>query len=407
VYQSCVISVVLVIVLSLTGCGNHTELNGIGITTATGVDGKEGDWTITYQVVNPSAMSSSAGGGAGGASQSAVHTFSTHANTIREAVDMSNLENARKLYFAHNDLIIIGKRAAEEGIAEVIDIYLRSSESRETVKLLIADGEASEYLKMLVPPGKLPGQSLSQILKESNQTSSFFPSKSIFEFALEISSDSGAVGIPEVSLKGNDSSKLESIDIFKETSSKAKLKLSTLSVFKADKRIGKLNQLESLGVSWLNNKVNSTTFSFEDKGSDKRLSTFRVRNAKVKVTPVKGPLHYSLNVKANVAGELVESTSQEPIDKSEGINNMQQQVEKVIESQILAGWNSIQKLNIDLIGIANIIHRKHPKDWKNIKESWSEEFADMDINIEVKVVIKRPGLFQKSFSNILGKEKKK
>jgi spore germination protein KC len=407
VYRSCVISVVLVIVLLLTGCGNRTELNGIGITTATGVDGKQGNWTITYQVINPSAMSSSAGGGTGGASQSAVYTFSTHAKTIREAIDITSLENARKLYFAHNDVIIIGKQSAEEGIAEVVDTYLRNSQSRETVKLLIADGEAREYLKMLVPPEKLPGQALSQILKESNQTGSFFPSKSIFEFALEISSDSGAVGIPEISLKGNDGSQLESIDIFKETSSKAKLKLSALSVFKADKRIGKLNQSESLGVSWLNNKVNSTTFSFEDKDSDMRLSTFWVRNAKVKVTPVKGPLHYSLNVKANVTGELVESNSQEPIDKSEGMNNMQQQVEKVIESQILAGWNAIQKLNIDLIGIANIIHRKHPKDWKNIKESWSEEFANMDINIEVKVVIKRPGLFQKSFSNMLGKEKGK
>ena len=406
-YRSCVISVVLVIVLLLTGCGNRTELNGIGITTATGVDGKQGNWTITYQVINPSAMSSSAGGGTGGASQSAVYTFSTHAKTIREAIDITSLENARKLYFAHNDVIIIGKQSAEEGIAEVVDTYLRNSQSRETVKLLIADGEAREYLKMLVPPEKLPGQALSQILKESNQTGSFFPSKSIFEFALEISSDSGAVGIPEISLKGNDGSQLESIDIFKETSSKAKLKLSALSVFKADKRIGKLNQSESLGVSWLNNKVNSTTFSFEDKDSDMRLSTFWVRNAKVKVTPVKGPLHYSLNVKANVTGELVESNSQEPIDKSEGMNNMQQQVEKVIESQILAGWNAIQKLNIDLIGIANIIHRKHPKDWKNIKESWSEEFANMDINIEVKVVIKRPGLFQKSFSNMLGKEKGK
>jgi len=394
-------------VLLLTGCGNRTELNGIGITTATGVDGKQGNWTITYQVINPSAMSSSAGGGTGGASQSAVYTFSTHAKTIREAIDITSLENARKLYFAHNDVIIIGKQSAEEGIAEVVDTYLRNSQSRETVKLLIADGEAREYLKMLVPPEKLPGQALSQILKESNQTGSFFPSKSIFEFALEISSDSGAVGIPEISLKGNDGLQLESIDIFKETSSKAKLKLSALSVFKADKRIGKLNQSESLGVSWLNNKVNSTTFSFEDKDSDMRLSTFWVRNAKVKVTPVKGPLHYSLNVKANVTGELVESNSQEPIDKSEGMNNMQQQVEKVIESQILAGWNAIQKLNIDLIGIANIIHRKHPKDWKNIKESWSEEFANMDINIEVKVVIKRPGLFQKSFSNMLGKEKGK
>ncbi|AOZ93002.1 Ger(x)C family spore germination protein [Paenibacillus crassostreae] len=403
-----VISIILVIGLPLTGCGNRIELNEIGITTATGVDGKQGDWTVTYQVINPSAMSSPSGGATGGgASQSVVHTFSTHGKTIREANNISNLEFPRKLYFAHNNIILIGKKAAEEGVAEIIDGYLRNSESRETVKVLIVDGSAREFMKMLVPPDKVPGQTLVKILEEENRRGSFYPSISMYEFALKISSESGAAGVPELSLFGTEGEKLESVDIFKKTSTQAKLMLSALSVFKGDKRVGKLNQAESLGISWLTNHINGSTFSFDDVNKDTGISTFRILKAKVKITPVKDAQQFSIKVEANVSGELVESTSQENIQTSKSMNTMQQQVEQVIESQILEGWKSVQKLKVDLIGVADMIYRKHPKIWREIKDSWSEELANMDIDIEVNAVIKRPGLIQKSFSKLLGPEKDK
>ena len=112
-------SSLLLIALCLTGCGNRTELNELGITTATGYDGQKGNWTITYQVIVPSAMSTGSGVAGGGGSQAAIHTFSTKGSTIREAVAASSLENPRRLYFAHTNVIVIGKGTAEAGIAEI------------------------------------------------------------------------------------------------------------------------------------------------------------------------------------------------------------------------------------------------------------------------------------------------
>ncbi|WP_410512221.1 Ger(x)C family spore germination protein [Paenibacillus sp. BR2-3] len=397
-----VISVLLLIGLWLSGCGNQTELNELGIISATGVDGTEGNWTVTYQIIIPSAMSSGAGGsGGGGGSQSAVHTFSTEGKTIREAIDVSNLENPRKLYFAHNNVLLIGKETANAGINEIVDSYLRNFDSRETVKVMVADQEARDLLKQLVPPERLPGVALAKILKKDSQMGSFFPTITMYEIAQRISSETGAVGIPEVSMVGSGDEKLDSIEVFQKTSSKVKLKLSGLSVFKGSKRIATLNRMESQGISWLDNKMNSSTLSFEDpntKDGVKSFTAFQVHIAKVKTTPVKGPLHYTLNVKVRVNGEIVESASQEDISKTEGINKMQQLVNKQIEAQIQDSWKTIQKLNVDLLGIANKVHRKYPKDWNKIKGSWSDELARMDIKIDVQTIISRPGLFQKSFT---------
>ncbi|MCL6605174.1 MAG: Ger(x)C family spore germination protein [Paenibacillus sp.] len=401
-----IISILLVINLLLSGCGNRTELNELGITSATGMDKKGGKWIVTYQVIIPSAMTFGAGGSSGGGgSQSAVHTFSTEGSTIREAVDVSNLENPRKLYFAHNNIVFIGKQAAEEGIADILDTYFAISEARETVKIIIADGEARDLLEMLVPPEKIPGHALTQILVKDDQLGSFFPSVSMFEVAMNITSESGAVGIPEISVVGTDGEKLKSNDIFTQTSTKSKLKLSGLSVFKGDKRVSSLNRKESLGVTWLNNKMEKSTISFKDEPSAKGLeayTAFRILHSKVKSTPVKGSSHYTLKVKAEVSGEMVEASNKKNLTNSKGIDKLEYQIEKIIESQILDGWNSVQKEKTDLINIGNKIHRIYPKDWKKIKNTWPDDMAKMDIIVEVKAEIKRPGLFQNSYKKLLG-----
>ena len=393
--------------LLLTGCGDRTELNELGIITATGVDGKEGAWSVTYQIIIPSAMSTGSGGSGGGGSQSAVHTFSTEGKTIREAIDISNLENPRKLYFAHNNVILIGKKTADAGIDEIVDNYLRNIESRETVKVLIADSSARDLLKQLVPPEKLPGVAIAKILNKDTKVGSFFPSVTMYDVAQSISSENGAVGIPEISLVGSGSDKLDSIEVFQKTSAKIKLKLSGLSILKGPKRVGTLKKEQSQGVAWLTNRMKSSTISFEDpthKPGMKTFSAYQIHTAKVKTTPVKGPDHYTLMVKADVTGELLESASQVDISKPKGIYILQEQIDRAIESQIMEGWKSIQELNADLVGIGTKIHRKYPRDWHKIKGSWSKELAKMDIKVDVNTEISRPGLIQKSFTNILGPE---
>ncbi|MEE4579966.1 MULTISPECIES: Ger(x)C family spore germination protein [Paenibacillus] len=386
--------------LLLTGCVDRTELNELAITTATGIDGHKGDWINTYQIIIPSAMTTGSGGSSTGASQSAVHTFSTHGKTLRETVMKSSLEYPRKLYFAQNNILVIGKKAAEQGIEEIIDIYLRNLDSRETVKVFIANGEARDFLRKLVPPEKIPGQALEKIIERDSKLGSIYPAISMYEFISKISSDSAA-GVPEISLVGSEPEKLDSVDVFKETSAKNKLKLSGLSIFQKDKRVGFLNEKESMGVSWLNNQIKNTTVNYVDGNV---MSAFLIRKAKVKVTPIKNLNHYYLNVDVKATGDLLSASSQREMKDMQSIHQLQMQAVEIIKLQIQEGWKALQQKNIDLIGVGNKIHHKYPKDWKKIKETWPEEFANMDIKIGVKMKLARPGLFEKSFNELLKNE---
>ncbi|PYY30968.1 Ger(x)C family spore germination protein [Paenibacillus illinoisensis] len=383
----------------IAGCGNRTELNDLGIATATGFDRKDGKWDITYQIIVPPASSST---GSSGGSQASVTTFSSQGKTIRETVAKSSVENPKKLYFAHTNVMLIGQEAAKYGIAEIMDDYYRNVSARETVKVIIADGEARDYLKKLVPPEKQPGRALSEILERNNERGSFYPVMNLHEVALKITSDSGAAGIPIITVKGQNPGKLESIDIFKQTTTPSKLRLEGLSVFNKDKEIGVLNQKESIGVSWLTDRINRTNLSYA--GEHGEFNSFFVRKAKVKVIPIKSGAHYSVQVSAKVEAELDESTTKKDIVSTDNNKEMQDQAEQLIKSQMLLGWNASQRLHADMLGLANKIHQRHPKDWRAMEKDWPQVLAQMDINIDVDVSLKRVGLLQDSFSRLLQKE---
>ncbi|KHL95707.1 spore gernimation protein GerC [Paenibacillus sp. IHB B 3415] len=388
--------------LILPGCWNRTELNELRITTATGVDLSDGKWLISYQTIVPSTMASGTGGVSGGAGQPAIHVFSVRADTFNKARNLSNLETSRRLYIAHNKVVLIGKEAAAEGIGQLIDTYLRSTEARETVYILVTDGRANEFLRKLVPPEKLPGASYGEILDKETELVSIFPKTSIYDFALHLHSDSKSIGVPVVTLFGEDTienkEELESLDVLKKTSQPLKMTLSQLAIFQKDKLVGWLNRQESLGLSWLTDKIKGAEISFPCSDNEKNQNSITVISSKTKLKPIKSDDHYTMHVKIKANGILMESVCNEDLSKPEVISGLQKNIEEHIKNDINASWDALQRLGADTTGFAEIIHRKYPKEWKEVKDDWENEFKKMEVKIEVSVIIKRPGLIQKSFN---------
>ncbi|ANS76705.1 hypothetical protein AWM70_20735 [Paenibacillus yonginensis] len=400
--------------LLLPGCGSRKELNEIGIVIATGLDGSKGNYRITTQTIVPSAMFNGTGGSSGAGSSLGVYVLTTQGKTIREALLQSTLTNPRQLYFSHNNVLIIGKETANEGISELVDRYLRNLDTRETVKVLVAEPSAQEILETLMPPEKLPGKALEELLDKEKTWAPYYTDTSMYDLALKLSSESGGVGVPEIKLEGSSTEVMKSQEAFKTTAPPARLTLSGLSLFQGERRVGSLNQRESLAVSWLLNQVKRDTVSFassqegdeqEESGQEgnkqrKAMSAYKVTSARVKVTPVKTEDGFRLKVKAKVAGELNESDSMEDISSLSGIRHLEEQIEREITDDLNLGWKAIQKQQVDVLGVADQIHRKYPKDWQKLKPMWREQFAQMKMEVQVKASIKRPGLIVQSFHKL-------
>lgn len=397
------------LVILLTGCWNRTELNELGITTATGFDKEDGVWKVTYQIVVPSAISSGAGASSNsGVNQSAVHVFSSQGKTMREAVDLNNLENPRRLFFAHNNVVVLGKQAAEAGIDELIDLYLRNPDARETVQVIVTDGKARDIMQKFVPPERLPGSAIANILLKEKRLSSILPPVTIYDIALKLNSEAKAVGIPEIAVSGEDSDKLNTIDIYKRTSVPAKLRLNRLAVFKGDRMVGWIKQNDSLGLSWLMDKVKSVTYTIPcgSAGKQGEFFSYRVTSAKTKITPRKEGDGYVFGVKIRAGGDLLESTCPEDFKNPEVLKRLEHNIEAEIQKDVNNAWKTVQKYKADLPGFADKLHRKYPGEWKALNKRWDQELDDVKLDVSVKATIRRPGMFQKSFKALQKREEK-
>lgn len=397
----CHIAAIVLMTLPLYGCWNRTELNELGITSATGMDFKDGKWSLTFQVVVPSAMWSGAGSGAAGGSgsQSSVHVFSTTGDTIREAVRNSYRSFSRKLYFSHTDVLVIGKQAAEEGIAQILDLYLRNFDARETVLVTVADGYASEILRQFVPPERLPGNALAKILLWEEKNSGMLPAVKVFDIAQNMYSDAKAIGVPEIVLQSSDDkgrTELKSMDIFKTTSKPARLKLGRIGAFKGDRLVGWLNDKEGLGVAWLKDNVKNSVLSFPcpSSGGGQGLSSYQIRRAKVQITPHLQDDRLTMHIRVKTKGYLMESTCQGNFGSPSFIGSLERELEKEISQEIETGWQAVLRLQLDLPGFADRVHRKYPRQWKNLKDGWEGRLKQIDLDVHVEAKLRNIGLTQ-------------
>lgn len=383
-----------------TGCWDRIELNELSITSATAVDRQGDRWIVSYQVLIPSVVSGALGPMKGGA-KLPITVYSTEGPTIREAIYQSALESPRTLFFSHNRVMIVGEELAKNGLDELIDVYLRNSDSRETVAVLITKGEGRKILEQLLQIQIIPGDGIRETMRTERKNFSVLPYVNMYKLAMELTSEAKNAVIPEIFISGGEP--VTSSDQMNKTTMSSKLKLGRLAVLKEGKLNGWLKAEQSLGANFLRGEVKRTVISTGcgDEGGSNQ-SAIKILNSKTKVKPViRGgdePIRMIVNVKAE--GTLLETRCKIDLDKPEVISKLEKQMEGEILGLIRDGFKETQKLKADIVGFADHVHRKYPKRWHEMKSDWPEEYSRIKLEAHVDFTLKRLGLTSKSFTKM-------
>ncbi|MBH5316733.1 Ger(x)C family spore germination protein [Paenibacillus sp. GSMTC-2017] len=380
--------------LLLTGCWNRVELNEIAIISATGVDWQDGKWVMSYQIVIPKAISS----GTSGSGTAAVNVFSTEGENFRMAISKASEESARRLYFSHNQVVIISQEAARKGIAPLLEAYLRNHDSRETVSVFLSKGNARKMLEQLIPPEQIPGAAVQRMITNEETGSAAFRQMTIHSVLKELLSNTKATGIPGLVLAGSGKS-TDSVDEMGKTSTPSKVRLNELGLIHGDKLVGWLNDDQSRGVMWLSDNVDKTTVSYscaENKvGPDG--SSVRIMKASTKIQSVPMNNKWKMKVKIEAKGVLMEYSCHHDLTKPKEVERVERKIEEEIKAIALGGWKSVRKYKTDIMGFGNIIHEQHPKLWKESSGNWDELFPLTELEISVKMKVESTGMSGRNF----------
>ncbi|MEK3882060.1 Ger(x)C family spore germination protein [Paenibacillus sp. PL2-23] len=384
------------LLLVQTGCWNRVELNDIAIISATGVDWHNGKWTLSYQIVIPKAISSQTGE----SGTAAVNVFSTTGENFRYAISKASEETSRRLYFSHNQSIVIGQEAARKGLGPLLEAYLRNHDSRETVSVFLSKGSARRMLEQLIPLEQIPGAAIQRMIANQELGSSSFRQMTAHDVLMELLGSTQATSIPGLVIAGPGEG-TDNAGMMGGTTTQTKVRLSELGLIQGDKLVGWLDDDQSRGTMWLTDHIDKTTVSFScsDEGKGKETSSARILTASTRLKPEPRNGKWLIRADVEATGILMEYNCPGDLSKPAEVEKLERRIENEIKATMLDGWEAVRKQGVDVTGFGTLIYRSYPKQWKEISGSWRDVFPQTEVEATVKMKLNSTGMSGNNFKD--------
>lgn len=153
---------VLCLLLLLGGCGNYRELNEFDIVAGMAIDQSREGYKVTLELINLE-----------GSLQEGVKSYpvSLEGATVPQALEQAKSKLSRQFHYGNMEVIVLSHQVAEQGIASLLDGFLRDVNIRETIQLAISLGETAE--EILAAKGQdlsVASYALSKMIAHANDT---------------------------------------------------------------------------------------------------------------------------------------------------------------------------------------------------------------------------------------------
>ncbi|WP_020433943.1 Ger(x)C family spore germination protein, partial [Paenibacillus riograndensis] len=330
--------------------------------------------------------------------------YTSEADTVFEAVRKITTLSPRKIYFPHLRICVISESMAMEGIAKPLDFLSRDHEFRSDFYLVITKGASAEdTLKIMTPLDPIPADQLFSSLESSKKNWSPSTTVTLDQLMADLISEGKQPILTGLQIVGDQNSGDTKKNVEK-ISPPTRLQFSGIAVFKKDRLIGWLNEIESKGYNFILDKVQSSV-GFVDCPKGGKVAMEMIRNhTSMKGNVYRGEprININLQIEANV-GEV--ECSDLDLTKVSTIYDLQKRGEEKIAGVMESAIRKAQKsYKADIFGFGEAIHRSNPKAWKSLKQNWDDEyFPELQVNIKVDFKIRRLGTNGSSFLNEIKK----
>ncbi|MDN5322119.1 MAG: spore germination protein [Clostridia bacterium] len=374
----------------LEGCWSRREINEIAIVLGTGVDWTaEGKLRLTVQIANPGAFV-----GEGGRGQEATNwVVSAESKTIEEAERVLAKMVPRDLHWDQSIILVLGEEMAKKGTNMVTDFFQRNIEPREIMWLMVAKGEAKNFL-----------ETYSELEKTSAQAAGFLTrmktgySVQLWEYAEMLASKGVQPVATRVEVK--EVGVTPGLDLEKMTPIHKQVEISGVGVFKEDKLIGWLDEYETIGLLWLKNEFIKGVITIPSPSESNKEVSIKIRRGSTKIVPEFDGENLRFTIKVKVEGDMVEQQGREDLAKPDKIKALEKEMAEEIKRRAIVLLQKAQgEFGVDIFGFGDDFHRKYKKAWRELKDQWDVKFAEAEVNIEVEAYIREIGLLGKRASS--------
>lgn len=374
----------------LSGCWNLTEPEDISLVTVLGINltaDNQYEVVIQDQTLTPG----------GQQIQKSDWTFDIHKSTgpsIDEAIQNNSRINPEKIYLSHTKAIIISEElASRQGIGPVVDFLSRNPEIRQKTLFLIS--KKGEFDKVFLPNAKLSidsGKLIEKIVKNRSVNSMILESrlKDFLELYYDSYKTPYALGVGSIQTF-MDNASIEQ-DYENVGANTYDIDVGGIAVFKRDKMVGWLTSDESRGFLWVKGKVEGGNIHVMYEG--KRID-LKVLKTKSRIRPLVENRQMKIDVNIQVDTVIRTSYADIDFDAKSVTDKISQILNKQVAQEVREALNESKNLSTDCFGFGNCFFENYPNYWKQNESHWPDNYAQINIAIQVKSNIQNIGLVKK------------
>ncbi|WNC12195.1 Ger(x)C family spore germination protein [Brevibacillus brevis] len=364
----------------LTGCWDRTEVNDLAIVTMAAIDkGKNDNVLLSVQIFVPRALGGG-GTGSGGDGSGGKLTMVQSSEGVNMADAMSKLQTkiSRQIFWGHCKVYMFGEAVARKGVADHIDYLVRHPEPRNRANLFVSRGDAVDMLKLTPVLERSTAETLREIADLH-----IGMSVTLVDFRNMLRGEGEAVVLPVIEngkrLGGKEGKEVQNV-------------LAGTAVFKRDKMVGLIPPTPTRGLLWLRDEISRAAITVRIKNTEGVVSVTPIR-MKARLTPRIENGKWSMLVKVDTEGNVVENGTRLNLLKPEWLAQVQQAVGEDIDHRIKMALHILQdELKADVVNFAAAFHRNYPQEWEDAQKRWDEIFPKIEVNTHINVDIRRPGL---------------
>ncbi len=363
--------------LGLTGCWDRAELPEKGFVMGVAIDQtEEGKIALNTQIFKPSqgGIKSSAG------TETTYLNVTTENDTVSKAIRDIPSNLGRKAQWSHMSLIIIGEELArKQNINNVLEFFYRDHEPRLTLSIMIAEGRADQYLK--IKP--LIGNSTSQQIFRSAEATATDTGKTIFtnllDMGLQLKSEVGNTLVPYI--------------YFPDKQPKV-TQVAGVALIKKGMLVGRMEpkKVEALQIimgKYINGMMDIPCQKIGN--SDRKLDVVEVLDLHSRLQPTiisQNSMKVLVKIQMEVSiSELNCSKIKTAVDERKFTEN----IEAVLEDNIEETVEWLKQKKFDALGLGNMVYKKNPSLWREMKPDWDNQFARTQFEYDVKVKVINSG----------------
>ncbi|MGQ7887162.1 Ger(x)C family spore germination protein [Paenibacillus sp. WC2504] len=367
-------ALLLLLLVPLTGCWDHKELNDRLFELGSGVDRLDEEKVLLIgQFMNPK-KSEEAGGG----EKQSYFIETGTGKTVSDCLLDMQLKLSRRITRGHRQNIYIGEKTAMIGISNDIDSVTRDPDSRLKSDIwIVKGGTALEFMRMSYQLEKMPVIALSKLRQIIGKRTG----NSLLELLVEQNVEGSGSTLPAVEMSYDSKLQKKTLHVYGRAVLNRKLQL-----------VGYYERLESAYRLWLTGETDRMPVTVSMSNGEGSYSvTISQLGSKVR-TEIEGE-HVAIGVEVKGNAVIVESTAAVDFRNDEILRTYEIELNNHIEKAILDVMQKAQKqFKVDVFHFGKAISRQHPEAWAELNSHWEQAFSDAKLTVHSNVKIKRIGL---------------